>query len=772
MQSFFDAALSRFQSVYQQPLCFSPVHHVDPFIGVAGGGHVFPGAASPFGSVKVGIDTTDTAGLLIGSNNAGWSMPEAHVTAISYLHVSGTGGGAKYGFLSQIPTDTSINYDLLNGYSSHRSREVSTPGYYAFHLDAWGVDVELTTTTMVGIAKYNYTELAKRADAGQVILDLGHVLGSAQTYRGGSVHINPGRSQITGHATYRGGWNMGDDMTVYFCSQFDRSADGQGETQGIPAPAFGTWKNTATHAGYDFESDTGDWVGAYLVFDISKDPIVNSKLGISFLSADKACAHIEQQTGKDFDFEAQRKAAASVWNETLSTIRVAGPVSPNAELGADVYMRIFYSSLYRMHIMPSNRKGENPKWNTSMPVYDDFYTIWDTFRCSSPLLTLIQPDVQTEILQSLLDVQQHEGWTFDGRSAGTSGLTQGGSNADMILVDAFVKGLTLDWDAVWDALLADADNEPPFEDGLRIGRSKLEAYKQLGYVPQDPHAWWDGRSMSKTMEYAANDRVISLFATGTAREAEALRFLKRSTNWRTLWQADRVHANQTGWLVPKFANGTAYPWDLDLHTGRWNEPVYEGSAIEYQFAVPHDVQGLICLFGSRDIFSARLDYMFETSFDPGNEPSFLSPFLYLWTGEYSKTVDKTLHILGKYYHDGLDGIPGNDDSGAMGAYFCWLSMGLYPVTATNLYLISSPTFRHVEINVGKEVLAIEARDLSRENRYIQRATLNGKKLDRAWFTHGEIDKGATLILWMGPSPSVFGTLVPPPSDTTSCEQSE
>lgn len=203
---------------------------VEPFIGVTGGGHVFPGATYPFGSVKLGIDTTDAAGWTIGgSNNAGWSW--SNVSALTYLHVSGTGGGQKYGVLSQIPTSVDVNFDALNDYQSSRSRETSHAGHYALDLDAWGVHVDMTSTGMVGVARYDYTELARTQGAGQIILDLGHVLGSAQTYRGGSVEILE-RQRIVGHATYRGGWNYGDDFTVYFCSQFDRPADGVGETQG------------------------------------------------------------------------------------------------------------------------------------------------------------------------------------------------------------------------------------------------------------------------------------------------------------------------------------------------------------------------------------------------------------------------------------------------------------------------------------------------------------------------------------------------------------
>lgn len=209
---------------------------------------------------------------------------------------------------------------------------------------------------------------------------------------------------------------------------------------------------------------------------------MNSKLGISFLSSEQACINVQEETGDSFNFDIFRDSSMEIWDGVLGAIKVETPVSPNQALNPEEYKTIFYSSLYRMHTMPSDRKGENPLWNTTAPVYDDFYTIWDTFRCSSPLLTLIQPAVQTSILESLIDIQQHEGWAPDGRAGFTSGLTQGGSNFDMIVVDAFIKGLYLDWPAAYAALQADADLEPPFPEGLRKGRSRLNDFIKLGYV--------------------------------------------------------------------------------------------------------------------------------------------------------------------------------------------------------------------------------------------------------------------------------------------------
>lgn len=178
---------------------------------------------------------------------------------------------------------------------------------------------------------------------------------------------------------------------------------------------------------------------------------------------------------------------------------------------------------------------------------------------------------------------------------------------------------------------------------------------------------------------------------------------------------------------------------------------------------------MICLYGGKQEFIERLDFMFESAFDPGNEPSFLSPFLYIYAGAYSKTADKTLEILHNHYTAEHDGIPGNDDSGAMGSYFVWLSLGLYPSTATEIYLISSPTFKRSQIDMGEgKYLVVVADNLSRENKYIQRATLNEQDHNRAWFYHWEIKYGAKLVYEMGPEPSDFGTQFLPPSDTQHC----
>lgn len=230
-----------------------------------------------------------------------------------------------------------------------------------------------------------------------------------------------------------------------------------------------------------------------------------------------------------------------------------------------------------------------------------------------------------------------------------------------------------------------------------------------------------------------------------------------------------------GWLRPRKPDGSWYDWNLDTSTGNWDAPTYEGNAVEYQFAASFDVQGMICLYGGTEAFIRRLDFMFATAFDPGNEPSFLSPFLYIYAGAYAETVRRTRALLEQHYTAKYDGIPGNDDSGAMGSYFIWLSLGLYPSTATDIYLISSPTWRRAEIRVFHThdddsvpaTLTIIAHNLTRENKYIGSASLNGRTLERAWFRHHEIADGGELVYVMTDEPTEFGTRIMPPSDTSS-----
>jgi predicted alpha-1,2-mannosidase len=423
-----------------------------------------------------------------------------------------------------------------------------------------------------------------------------------------------------------------------------------------------------------------------------------------------------------------------------------------------------------------DRTGENPLWQSTTPYYDDFYCIWDTFRSSTPLLTILHPKRVTAILQSLLEIQDHDHFFVDGRSGNFAGRTQGGSDAEMMFTDAFVKHLPgLDWERVYRAVVHDADTES--SDPIRYGRGDMDEWKRLGYLSiehSDPAGGPD-RPGSRSMEYAANDYAVALLAKGLGHEAEARKFMTRAENWKKLWDADAVDHTEQG-------DVRGFIW-IRHDDGRWKEKFnpylagtwyqdnfYEASTWTYSLYVPQDVSGLIAIAGGTSSFKKRLDLFFAPGdaqryrYDVGNEPGFLAPYLYNWIGDQSSTARTIRAILPANYHSGPDGLPGNDDSGAMGSFLVFNQMGFFPVAAQNVYLIGSPVFRKSTINLGNgKTFSIIAENSAPNNVYIAKATWNGRPYVRSWFTHDQLMAGGELKLTMTDRPTHWDTGAAPPS---------
>jgi predicted alpha-1,2-mannosidase len=471
------------------------------------------------------------------------------------------------------------------------------------------------------------------------------------------------------------------------------------------------------------------------------------KMGVSFLSVDQARANVVRE-----DFDTVRHQAEDAWEQVLSKIEVEG--------GTDAQRRIFYTALYRAHYMPHDLTGENVWWQSTEPHYEDFYTLWDTFRTLHPLFTLIQPERQRDMVRSLIDTYRHTGWLPDARIAGLNGLTQGGSNGDVLIADAMVKGMTgIDYETAYQALVKDAEVESARP--LNEGRQLVD-YKRLGYMSLTLN-----RSASRTLEYAYDDFAVSEVARALGKTEDAAKYLKRSANWTNLWDP------KMRCIRPRYSDGTwlenydcehEYP---DSTTEWWDAPFYEGRPIQYSTYVPHDVQGLIQRVGGDAAFVAWLDDFFERKlYTQGNEPDLLAPWLYIHAGRPDRTADRVRAILAGEYREGRDGLPGNDDAGTMSSWYVWGAMGLYPNAGQPFYYIGSPVFARVAIDLGGgRKFVIEAPGTSASNRYVQSAELNGKKLDRAWLTHAEIAGGGKLVLVMGARVSDWGRGARPPSVT-------
>jgi predicted alpha-1,2-mannosidase len=639
-----------------------------------------------------------------------------------------------------------------------------------------GIHAEVTTARRTPVYRFTYPATGQRT----LLVDVGHLLmrrhDSPHRYHESQVVYSTdvevlSPTEIAGVQASVMGWNIQTTpMRVYFYLVTD-----------TPAATSGTWEDGksmqagAKTANYRMPFTMSTLpnppapivsTGAYLTFASGAKPVM-VKVGVSFVSIEQAKKNALTEVAR-FDFDGTRKAAVAAWNKELSTVKIEG--------GSPSKRQQFATGLYHSMLMPVDRTGENPLWLSATPYYDDFYCIWDTFRSSTPLLTLLDQKRVTAILQSLLEIQDHDHFFVDGRSGNFAGRTQGGSDAEMMFTDAFVKHLPgLDWERVYRAMVHDADVEST--DPIRFGRGDMDEWKRLGYLSiehSDPAGGPD-RPGSRSMEYAANDYAVALMAKGLHHEADAKKFMARAENWKKLWNADAVDHTEAGdvkgFIWMKHDDGR-WKENFDPHlVGTWyQDNFYEATTWTYSLYVPQDVRELIKVAGGEVDFKKRLDLFFAGGargryrYDVGNEPGFLSPYLYNWIGAQSESAKTIRAILPASYHTGLDGLPGNDDSGAMGSFLVFNQMGFFPVAAQNVYLIGSPAFSRSSITLANgKTFSVVAESTSPANVYIAKAMWNGKSYHRSWFTHDQLMAGGELRLTMTDKPTHWDTGSAPPS---------
>ncbi|KAM9880892.1 glycosyl hydrolase [Verticillium dahliae] len=771
--------------------------HVNPFLGTEGpipgsayqGGNVFPGATLPFGAVKVGIDTTrwDTN----YQANAGYT-PEGNVTGISMLHVSGTGGAPTYGLIPQMPLTSLEGVNLLDNLTYMQPRtehDTATVGYYKTSLQN-GVVAEMSASMHSGIMKYSFPSSGNQ----HIIVDLSHYLPTrgkeSQWYSNGRIELSDDGSWYTGYGVYREGWALGGDFKVYFCGHFDTAPTNVELFSGMYTDPY--WPN-ATDVQPSFANNGNaiwggtdgyqyaDRVGALFTFSTNSST-VTSKVGISWISSDKACQFLNDEI-PHWDLHVTVAEARDHWNnEVLSKI--------DANTQNQTLLEMFYTGLYHAHLMPSDRTGENPNWVSDEPYYDDYYTLWDTFRCTHALISLILPRRQIDMIRSMIDIWRHERFMPEGRSHNHNGRVQGGSNSDNILADAYVKNLDahqlINWTDGYAAMRTNAELQPynnfDFNDptgSTKEGRGALDDWKKYGYVSVNY-----GRSVSKTVEYSLNDFAVSQVALGEAPE-EAKTYLKRSAGWQRIWNSEAEAHNHTGFLAPLQPNGTVLePYDpLACGECNWQAISYEGTPWEYSFGAPHDMSTLISLMGGPEVFEDRLDTSFVPDlgaqdqgnngigsmiYNPGNEPSFMTPFLYNYIQRKQwKSVMRSRAIVDEFYHAGSSGIPGNDDAGSMSSWLVWNMLGLYPVVTQPVYLILAPRFTSYSMKVGVNgTLRVTAKGID-DGPYIQSLKVNGKEWDKSWVSHEDLlggdQRGGLLEFVLGKRPVSWDSGTVPPS---------
>ena len=688
--------------------------YVDPRIGSEGLGRVFPGPSMPFGMVKPGPDCTVKP-------NAGWApMPEI-VTGFSQTHVSGTGGGQKYGNVLVQPF---IGNDEVSDFEQKRLSEDISLGYYTTTFEN-GIKTEITTAERCAFYRIRYPLSNKKPS---LFIDASHYLGKsnipdlreAQQFVGAEVEVINDH-EVRGFTRIRGGWNNGSAYTVYFCLQTDK-------------PFQSIVKEDNQKAVMHFG-----------------DTLVNVKIGISFISSLQAKRNIPETT-----FDTQLSLLRQSWEKILSRIHIEG---------TEEQKRMFYTGIYHTCLMPVNRTGENPSW-TETPYYDDYYAIWDTYRTSTPLITLLDEQREVDIVNSLLNIYKREGYMPDARSGNCNGRTQGGSNAEVVIADAFVKGLQgIDYELALEAMLKDADVDPG-ADHEKHGRGGLTEYNTLGYIP-----YGIDRAGNRTVEYAYDDYCIALVAKGLGREDLYERFIKQSDNWRNLWRSDYEWDGVKGYIMPKDKNGVwldSVPWGhskvfhpripytpitkvAPWYLPWWSTFFYEALSAEYSLSIPHDVPGLIEACGGEEAFMRRLNLFFERKrYNVANEPSFLTPCLYHWLGRPDLTSERVRQIISDNYNDSPTGLPGNDDSGAMSSWLVFHMMGLYPNAGQDYYLLHAPLLKSYTMQLCNGNI-IHATVKGKGTHY-EKVTFNGKELKDARISHQQLMTGGELVFYRKASP--------------------
>ncbi|CZR55839.1 probable alpha-1,2-mannosidase [Phialocephala subalpina] len=759
---------------------FDPLKYVNQLIGTNNGGNVFAGATLPYGMAKAVADVD-------GQNTAGFSTDGSNVTGFSHMHDSGTGGNPSLGNFPLFPQfcdeDVVDNCNFLGaGRATQYVNEsvVATPGYFALELVS-GVKAEMTVSEHAALYHFtfppNRTTRNGTAFSPLILLDLTDLSASRQN---ATISVDEKSGRMMGNGTFIPSFGGGSFM-LHFCADF----------AGSTIKDNGIWVNN--RAGTEpkelfvtrginlFYIEAGAWIR----FDPTESNEISARVGVSFISPEKACQNAETEIpGPTWDFEGLKTNAESTWREKLSGVSI--------EIGGadENLLTNFYSAMYRTMMSPQNYTGENPLWGSTEPYYDSFYCIWDAFRSQLPFLTIIDPISLSEMVRSLLDTYLHLGWLPDCRMSLCKGFTQGGSNADVVLADAYVKNLTgIDWNLALRAVINDAENEPL--DWSNEGRGGLQSWKKYNYIPYLDYDYLgfgtNSRSISRTLEYSYDDYCVSILSKALGL-ANYTTYLARSGNWQNLYKDDMrsvINGNDTGFtgfLQPKYLNGTWGYQDpilcspLDSFCSLTSNPqeTFEDSIWEYQFFVPHDIATLITQLGGPDAFIDRLDFLHESGLtDIGNEPSFLTCFLYHYAGRPALSAQRVRTYIPDFFNTSTTGLPGNDDTGAMASFTAFCLSGLFPNPGQNVYFITPPFFESISFTnpLNGKVSTIRNVNFDPEvDQYIQSATLNGGNWTRNWIGHEFFSEGWTLELTLGGNESAWGTGdgdVPPSVSTSS-----
>jgi predicted alpha-1,2-mannosidase len=735
------------------PLVERPVEYVNPFIGSGGFGirygASFPGAVVPHGMAKVGPDTRGKWGNVTFLHYSGYWYDDDKIQGFSHLHLHGT-GAADLGVLALMPTPAfEPTMTKAQGYESafDKASEAASPGAYRVTLSRGDIRAELGVTGRGAHHRYRWAQGTSR---GAVVFDLAHVLPGGKV-EDAQLELLPAEQRLRGSFLSVGAMSRGfGGSRIYFEARTRQ-------------PWAQSWVWTSGQAPTEGTSVAGNEIGAALEFDFGGQAEVEVQLGLSLTYLEGAAKNLAQELPA-WDLEQTWRGAEEAWAERLGRIRIYG--------GTEAERRIFYSALYRCFLMPTDYSdvdghyfGQDGQVHRAEGFrYLSDLSLWDTYRTVHPLYALIAQDSGKDAVISLHQMAK-EGGAFP-RWPLATGETKVmlGSSAEIVLADAYLKGITgfEVRDAYARMRAAALDEVPPV--GGRGGRDAVQEYLSLGYVPL-PH----GRPVSVTTEYAHADFALGLLAEALGEHADAEALRARSKGYRQLFEP------ASGFLWAKDAAGNFREGERDPTV--WTEDFAEANAWQSLWLAQHDVDGLIGLLGGQQPFLDKLSQLFEgavhhyatldrtdlllSNLPPpyywhGNEPDIHAAYLFAQAGRPELTQRWVKWIRELEYTDGADGLAGNDDGGTLSAWYVFSALGLYPIAGSDRYVVGLPLFPKAELAVPGGLFTIEAEGASPENGYVQQVSLNGRALEAPEVRHADLRAGGTLKFVLGPKPSHWG----------------
>lgn len=712
---------------------------VNPFIGTDFTGNTYPGAQAPFGMVQLSPDN----GLPGWDRIAGYFYPDSTIAGFSHTHLSGTGAGDLYD-ISFLPVTLPYKEAPapLGIHSKFRhDTEEAEAGYYKVTLDDYNIDVELTATERTGIQRYTFPG-GKCA----ILLNLAKAMNWDATV--------DTRISIVDSVTIEGyrfskGWAR--DQRVFFRTRFSRP-----------------WNSVRIDSSAIVDKETnqptsGKGMTAQFDFNTTKGEQITVSTAISGVSLEGAAANLLAEAPND-DFDKAREATRNLWNEELGRIEVEGDsindiVNFYTALYHSKLAPTIYSDVDGKYFGPDKKIHQTNGWNN----YSSF-SLWDTYRTSHPLYTIIDQARTNDMIKSFLAFYEQNGrlpvWNFWG---GETDMMLG-YHAVPVIVDAYLKGIgDFNADSALQACVATAN----IDDYRGIG-----LFKTKGYVPYDVVDPYNSEnwSLSRTLEYAFDDYCIARMAEKMGKKELAAEFDRRAQNYRN------VYNPVYGFMVPRDSNGN---WQPAFSPDEYTPHISESNGWQYLWSVQHDIDGLVSLMG-KDRFAAKLDSMMtytpaDTSKLPifstgmigqyahGNEPSHHVIYLFNKIDQPRKAALYINKVLKEMYRNDPAGLCGNEDMGQMSAWYVMSALGFYPVNpVSGKYEIGTPLFRQARIRLENgKTFTIKAPAVNADNIYVKSVTVDGKPWHESYLTHDQIMSGATVEfemtsepghIWYGASP--------------------